>query len=55
VIVEERFRAIEDALDMERLFRGKAANMKRGMKDVDQFLDRDKIDSALMSEYIVKS
>jgi len=55
VIVEERFREIEDALDMERLFRGKAANMKRGMKDVDQFLDRDKIDSALMSEYIVKS
>jgi hypothetical protein len=54
-IVEERFREIEDALDMERLFRGKAANMKRGMKDVDQFLDRDKIDSALMSEYIMKS
>lgn len=54
-IVEERFRVIEDALDMERLFRGKAANMKRGMKDVDQFLDRDKIDSALMSEYVVKS
>jgi hypothetical protein len=54
-IVEERFRAIEDALDMERLFRGKAANMKRGMKDVDQFLDRDRIDSALMNEYIVKS
>ena len=54
-IVEERFREIEDALDMERLFRGKAANMKRGMKDVDQFLDRDKIDSALMNEYIVKS
>jgi hypothetical protein len=54
-IVEERFREIEDVLDMERLFRGKAANMKRGMKDVDQFLERDKIDSALMSEYIVKS
>ncbi len=54
-IVEERFREIEDALDMERLFRGKAANMKRGMKDVAQFLDRDKIDSSLMSEYIVKS
>ena len=54
-IVEERFRMIEDALDMERLFRGKAANMKRGMKDVDQFLDRDKIDSTLMNEYIVKS
>jgi hypothetical protein len=54
-IVEERFREIEDALDMERLFRGKAANMKRGMKDVDQFLERDKIDSALMNEYIVKS
>ena len=54
-IVEERFRVIEDALDMERLFRGKAANMKRGMKDVDQFLDRDKIDSTLMNEYIVKS
>jgi len=54
-IVEERFREVEDALDMERLFRGKAANMKRGMKDVDQFLDRDKIDSALMNEYIVKS
>src|SRR5688572_14427620 len=54
-IVEERFREIEDVLDMERLFRGKAANMKRGMKDVDQFLDREKIDSALMSEYIVKS
>jgi hypothetical protein len=54
-IVEERFREIEDALDMERLFRGKAANMKRGMKDVDQFLERDKILSALMSEFIVKS
>jgi hypothetical protein len=53
-IVEERFREIDDVLDMERLFRGKAANMKRGMKDVDQFLDRDKIDSALMNEYIVK-
>jgi hypothetical protein len=54
-IVEERFREIEDALDMERLFRGKAANMKRGMKDVDQFLDRERIDSTLMNEYIVKS
>jgi hypothetical protein len=54
-IVEERFRDIQDALDMERLFRGKAANMKRGMKDVDQFLDRDKIVSTLMNEYIVKS
>ena len=54
-IVEERFRVIEDALDMERLFRGKAANMKRGMKDVDQFLDRERIDSTLMNEYIVKS
>jgi hypothetical protein len=54
-IVEERFREIEDALDMERLFRGAVANMKRGMKDVDQFLDRDKITSTLMNEYIVKS
>ena len=54
-IVEERFREIEDALDMQRLFRGSVANMKRGMKDVDQFLDRDKIDSTLMSECIVKS
>jgi hypothetical protein len=54
-IVEERFREIEDALDMERLFRGAAANMKRGMKDVDQFLDRDHIASTLMNEYIVKS
>jgi EthD domain len=54
-IVEERFRAIEDALDMERLFRGAAANMKRGMKDVAQFLDRERIDSTLMNEYIVQS
>lgn len=54
-IVEERFREIEDVLDMERLFRGAAANMKRGMKDVAQFLDRDKIDATLMNEYIVKS
>jgi hypothetical protein len=54
-IVEERFRDLEDALDMERLFRGKAANMKRGMKDVDQFLERERIDSTLMNEYIVKS
>jgi hypothetical protein len=54
-IVEERFRDLEDALDMERLFRGTAANLKRGMKDVEQFLDRDKIDATLMNEYIVKS
>ena len=54
-IVEERFREIEDVLDMERLFRGVAANMKRGMKDVAQFLDRDKIDATLMNEDIVKS
>jgi hypothetical protein len=54
-IVEERFRVIEDVLDMDRLFRGKAANMRRGMKDVDQFLERDRILSTLMNEYIVKS
>ena len=54
-IVEERFRVIEDVLDMERLFRGKAANMKRAMADVNAFLDTDQIDSALMSEYIIKS
>jgi hypothetical protein len=53
-IVEERFRDLEDALDMGRLFRGKVENMKRGMKDVAQFLDRDAIDSTLMNEYIVK-
>jgi hypothetical protein len=54
-IVEERFRELDDALDMERLFRGAAANMKRGMKDVAQFLDRETIDATLMNEYIVKS
>ena len=54
-IVEERFRVIEDALDMDRLFRGKTENMKRGMKDVEKFLDRERIDSTLMNEYIVKS
>ena len=54
-IVEERFRELDDALDMDRLFRGKAANMKRGMKDVAQFLEPDRIVSTLMSEYIVKS
>jgi hypothetical protein len=54
-IVEERFRELEDVLDMERLFRGAVANMKRGMKDVAAFLDREKIDATLMNEYIVKS
>lgn len=54
-IVEERFRVLEDALDLERLFRGKAANMQRALRDVDQFLDRDTIASTLMNEYIVES
>lgn len=54
-IVEERVAELEDALDMRRFFRGSFENMKKGMADVDSFLDRSQISATLMSEYILAS
>ena len=54
-IVEERVAELEDALDMLRLFRGSAENIRKGIADVDAFLDRDQISATLMSEYILAS
>lgn len=54
-IVEERVEVLEDALDMRRFFRGSAENMRKGMQDVDNFLDRTQIAATLMSEYIITS
>jgi hypothetical protein len=54
-IVEERFRELDDVLDLNRFFRGAAENMRRAMEDVDRFLDREDVNCTLMSEYIIKS
>jgi len=40
---------------MRRFFRGSVGNMKKGMADVDSFLDRTEIAATLMSEYILAS
>jgi hypothetical protein len=54
-IVEERFRELEDVLDLRRFFRGAAENMQRALDDVDRFLDRSQVNCSLMSEYIASS
>jgi hypothetical protein len=54
-IVEERVAELEDALDMLRLFRGSPENIRKGIADVDAFLDRAQISATLMSEYILAS
>ena len=54
-IVEERVAELEDATDMMRLFRGSLDNIRKGIADVDAFLDRAQISATLMSEYILAS
>jgi len=54
-IVEERFRSLDDVLDMKRLFDGDLSNIKRAMDDLAAFTDMATMNTTPMSEYIVKS
>lgn len=54
-IVEERFRSLDDVLDMLRLFGGDLANIKRAMDDLAAFTDMATMNTTPMSEYVVKS
>ena len=54
-IVEERFRSLDEILDMKRFFGGDLANIKRVMDDLAAFTDMATMNTTPMSEYIVKS
>jgi len=54
-IVEERFRSLDDILDMKRFFGGDLANIKRVMDDLAAFTDMATMNTTPMSEYIVQS
>ena len=54
-IVEERFRSLDEVLDMKRFFGGDLANIKRVMDDLAAFTDMATMNTTPMSEYIVKS
>ena len=54
-IVEERFRTLDEILDMKRFFGGDLANIKRVMDDLAAFTDMATMNTTPMSEYIVKS
>jgi hypothetical protein len=54
-IVEERFRALEELFDMKHFFGGDLANVKRAMDDLAAFTDMDTMNTAPMSEWIVRS
>jgi len=53
-IVEERFRSLDDILDLKRFFGGDLANIKRVMDDLAAFTDIATMNTTPMSEYIVK-
>jgi hypothetical protein len=54
-IVEERFRSLDDVLDMKRLFGGNLTNVKRAMDDLAAFTDMATMNTTPMSEYVMKS
>jgi hypothetical protein len=54
-IVEERFRSLDEILDMKRFFGGDLANIKRVMDDLAAFTDMATMNTTPMSEFIVKS
>jgi hypothetical protein len=54
-IVEERFRALEELFDLKHFFGGDLANVKRAMDDLAAFTDMDTMNTAPMSEWIVRS
>ncbi len=54
-IVEERFRSLDDVLDMKRLFGGDLSNVKRAMDDLAAFTDMATMNTTPMSEYVVRS
>lgn len=54
-IVEERFRALEELFDMKHFFGGDLANVKRAMDDLAAFTDMETMNTAPMSEWIVRS
>jgi hypothetical protein len=53
-IVEERFRTLEEILDMKRFFGGDLANVKRALDDLAAFTDMATMNTTPMSEFIVK-
>ena len=53
-IVEERFRTLEDLIDPMRFF-GSAENIQRVLTDIGAFSDLDQMNTAPMSEWIIKS
>jgi hypothetical protein len=54
-IVEERFRGLDEILDMKRFFGGDLANVKRALDDLAAFTDMATMNSTPMSEFVVKS
>lgn len=54
-IVEERFRTLDEILDMKRFFGGDLANIKRAMDDLAGFTEMATMNTTPMSEFIVKS
>jgi hypothetical protein len=53
-IVEERFRTLEDLTDPNRFF-GSSENIQRVLTDIATFTDFESINTAPMSEWILKS
>jgi len=53
-IVEERFRTLDDLIDPMKFF-GSAENIQRVLTDVATFADLDTMNTAPMSEWILKS
>ena len=54
-IVEERFRTLDEILDMKRFFGGDLANIKRALDDLATFTDMATMNTTPMSEFILKS
>jgi EthD domain-containing protein len=53
-IVEERFRTLEELIDPMKFF-GSAENIQRVLTDIAAFSDLDQMNTAPMSEWIIKS
>ena len=53
-IVEERFRTLEEPVDPMKFF-GSAENIQRVLTDIAAFSDLDQMNTAPMSEWIIKS
>ena len=53
-IVEERFRTLEELVDPMKFF-GSAENIQRVLTDIAAFSDLDQMNTAPMSEWIIKS